>query len=221
MGFSSFKRSSQFLTLLSLSVLASIILLVIDLVSNNTNGRVLHNTPAPSDQGTLRSLGGASVIKAPADVQELINRGVVVVIGTVSKDPIYTREGPFDESGNITDHHTIPISTYEIEIERVIVDDGAVAKAPLLRLSGSPEQIRFPTDKRFLFVLNVNPDGRYGADGDWAVVRLSDDKPRNYGGAIPSYMEGSSTDSFIEEVEAAARNHKHTPVSEWPRIEYE
>jgi hypothetical protein len=221
MSGSSFGITSRLVSLVGFMAAVTVFLLVIDNTVRNRNNDISDNSPALPDQQTPPSLGGSSVIRSPADVQELVNRGVAVVIGTVSKEPAFTREGPFDESGKVTDHHTIPFSTYEIEIERVIVDDGAVPGAPLLRLSGTPQQIRFPMGERLLFVLDVNPDGRYGVNGDWAIVRLSGDTPRNYGGSVSSYMEGRSTDSLIAEVEAAARNHKHIPVSEWPRIEYE
>ncbi len=146
------------------------------------------------------SVSFASLIPPPKSVAELVGKADVIVIGTVG--PVVNQgafEG-YDGTGNLippsTGHPDLPITDFQIIVEKVLKDDGTIraGNPPILRMLGHPTNkaerdanrtSHYPmsyTGDRHLFFLSKNPDATYGFYyGPWSrlvidgqVVALSD-----------------------------------------------
>ncbi len=147
------------------------------------------------------SLSTAGFIPPPKSMAELAGKADVIVIGTVG---VVVNQGAFqgyDAAGNAipgkaTGHPDLPMTDFQINVEKVLKDDGTIrAGNPLvLRMLGHPinkpardadRTSYYPmsyTGDRHLFFLSKNPDATYGFYyGPWSrlvidgqVVAVSD-----------------------------------------------
>ncbi len=143
----------------------------------------------------------ADFVPPPKSMAELVSKADVILIGTVGS---VVNEGAFqgyDQTGiaipsRATSGPDLPITDFQIIIERVLKDDGTIraGTTPILRILGHPtnraardgdRSSYFPmsyTGDRHLFFLSKNPDDTYGFYyGPWSrlvidgqVVTISD-----------------------------------------------
>lgn len=130
----------------------------------------------------------------PKSMKELVSKSDVIVIGTIKSVVDEGTMGSYNEADNARNNKpddpvssALPITDFEIEVERVILDDGSISSGqPLvLRIIGEADvEQRFPTILRMpqvgdyrLFTLSKNPDGKtYGLYGWWSDFVIDGDK---------------------------------------------
>lgn len=222
MTMNSIKSNKRFL-LITLAAFASIAVGILLIESLPDWTLVAEQATNPS----TTPIDTASFVPPPQSIAELVGKANVIVIGTVG--PI-VNQGTFagyDAGGNVipsksTSHPDLPITDFQINIEKVLQDDGTIraGKPLILRMLGHPinraerdadRSSYFPmsyTGDRHIFFLSKNPDGTYGLYyGPWSrlvidgqVVAISDGArtPVQFAGRSfkPTEFIGSLTQSI-------------------------
>ena len=158
--------------------------------------------------------------KEPADIQELVDRSHVVVVGSISLVGDLISESPY----NAEDFEDLPedqrptreMRYYGITIEEVLLDDGYVEDNAKLRLAPVwPTQPKL--NERYVFVLGRNPDNRsYGISATWDMLVLGKDTITDLDGKDPGY-EGAATEAgLLSALRTASESYEFKPMIEWP-----
>jgi hypothetical protein len=148
---------------------------------------------------------------------DLVDRSDIVVIGTIAAVLAQKEIGGYDEDGQTgpVEEGGIPVTDYEVSIERLMKGDGTIVEGGsfVLRMYGSLDGqsdaitlnvFTLPEPgAHLLFALGRNPDGTYGSgpeglvDVDGDVVVFSEGVQLG---------EGVNPDLFVEQVAAASRD---------------
>ena len=168
----------------------------------------------------------SSIFPPARDIQDLVNRGHAVVIGTISAISEPKREIGY----NITQEEFDKLSAdlpeelrpyveaiyYDIAIEEVLLDDGNVRAHPKLRIL-EPSPVNPQLNHRYLITLGRNPDSlSYGIGGDWMMLTMGDDGIRSLDGSVPGYAGVTDETSLVAAIRGAVDNYDFLPPSQWP-----
>ena len=178
---------------------------------------------------TVQPVSSGSMVPYPANVEDLIARGQIIVIGTLDEKFEEIMMGGYGADGQPSEG-TMAFTDYQINIEEVIKGDDTVSagtESVVLRMFGHkdvqkavltyvPYKLPEPGD-HLLFALGRNPDGTYGSGGvgglidiDSEVARFADRMPLNpfvYGIGI-----GSTTAELLEQIKALVLKDATAPV---------
>ena len=170
----------------------------------------------------------ASIFKAPADVQELVNRSDVVVVATIASISDTASVGPVgstDTDALVTQGLPEPriLETYyELSVEQVLLDDGVMSTLdgnPKLALSGMHDERSPQTGDRMLFALLAGPDRQiYSLAANWSLIPLNEGSVRNFDGKDPAYPDVTDEATLKSAVAEAAQSHRKSPPSDWPTL---
>ena len=210
-------------------LIAVVMLTLIIMVGCQTSNQAGESGPSPvvstETARTLTSSEGSSVAsirRPPQSLQDLVNRSQVIVIGSISQISGTGHELGYDKTeknypAKDLPYLRIPVTYYDIAIEKVLLDDGNVLSHPSLRMSGEHNPMRPQVGERFLFTLGRNPDSlSYGIAANWNVLPLDGGSIRNYDGASPGYEGVTDENSLIKEIGAAVLKYEYLPPSQWP-----
>lgn len=163
-----------------------------------------------------------SMVLRPDNVEQLVERAGIVVVGTIGTAVEEIQIGGYDEDGRLTPPGDggIPMTDYVVDIESVLKTDGVVATGGtfVLRMFGHRSaqggaitsvafQLPEPGDHQ-LFALGKNPDGTYGSgpegllDVDGDIVTFADGAP--FGTEI-------SPDELIQDIRDVVANPATQP----------
>ena len=160
-------------------------------------------------------VSAGSMIPRPNTVEELVARSGVILLGTIEAVLDEKRIGPYGEDGVPVpaDDDGMPVTDYEVQIDRVVKGDGTAAAGGtvVLRMFGhvsNPGAIitlnTFPLPSvgdYLLFALGKNPDGTYGS-GPEGLLSVDGEKVA-YADGVPFATE-ISPDRFVQQILDAA-----------------
>ena len=146
--------------------------------------------------GALGAPAAAFTVPRAGNVNELVSRSEVIVVGTIESVIEEKVMGPYGEDGQPlpADEGGLPFTDYSVRIEEVLKDDGSISQSDafILRMFGHRSSagqaaltsVSFSLPDpgvRLLFALGKNPDGTYGSgpEGLFAID-----------GAAVSYADG-------------------------------
>ena len=145
-------------------------------------------------QGPGPAVGAGMLVPRANNVEELVARSQVIVLGTV--DTAEEKNiGPYGADGKLmaAGEDGMPVTDYQVRIENVLKGDGHVEQGPgfVFRMfghqnspSGTVSSVAFDhprVGQRLLFALGTNPDGTYGSGPEGLL---------NVDGAAVSYADG-------------------------------
>ena len=176
-------------------------------------------------------MSSGSMSPYPANVEDLIARGQIIVIGTLDEKFEEIMMGGYGADGQPSEG-TMAFTDYQLNIEEVIKGDDTVSagtESVVLRMFGhinvqkavlTPHMFKLPEPgDHLLFALGRNPDGTYGSggvgglidlDSEWAFAVFADGMPLNpfvYGSGI-----GSTTAELLEQIKALVLKDATAPV---------
>lgn len=176
----------------------------------------------------LHNYDNASYVAPPKTTTELLEKAHIIVIGEVGPVIQHRTFSGYDVKGELLDgtdlvgnpSPKLPITDFQIKVDRVIKDDGTITNGrPLiLRMAGdaTPETKKltantdYPfsyTGDRHLFVLSLDPDGKtygfyYGPYSrlniDQGILRVSDQNSSEL--KLDGQDAPIALDSFIQRV---------------------
>ena len=186
-------------------------------------------TTSQSTGSTVQPMSSGSMSPYPANVEDLIARGQIIVIGTLDEKFEEIMMGGYGADGQLSEG-TMAFTDYQLNIEEVIKGDDTVSagtESVVLRMFGHKDvqkavltsvmsKLPEPGD-HLLFALGRNPDGTYGSGGvgglidiDSELAVFADGMPLNpfvYGSGI-----GSTTAELLEQIKALVLKDATAPV---------
>ena len=189
-------------------------------------------TTDQSTGSTVQPMSSGSMSPYPANVEDLIARGQIIVIGTLDEKFEEIMMGGYGADGQLSEG-AMAFTDYQLNIEEVIKGDDTVSagtESVVLRMFGhinvqkavlTPHMFKLPEPgDHLLFALGRNPDGTYGSwngvaglidiDSEWAFAVFADGMPLNpfvYGSGI-----GSTTAELLEQIKALVLKDATAPV---------
>ena len=172
--------------------------------------------------GTILVDVTASKVPLPITMEELLDRVDIIAVGRVGPIVREAEEDGFDRTGPGLTPHTY----FELNIEQVIRDDGAIARGETIFLRAKGRTHNWPEDRsvegiikvyhdadplpvtgqRRLFLLSRTPNGSYMSGGpsglliiDGDVVKFATDDPK----PVP-FATGKTSEDFLKELRGAA-----------------
>jgi hypothetical protein len=182
--------------------------------------------PRPTPDHTAYHGAGYGYGPWAKTVQGVVNRAQAIVIARVVSFDGSREEGPYINS-ELTAPPTprpgepsVALSSgyFRLEIERILLDDGFIADAPVYRGIPDPDDPRNPViGRRYIMSLGRNSDNRsYGAAMPSSLIYFEDGEAR-YRFGERMYIEGpEDEESLIAAFEAAiAVRRPLLSVNEW------
>lgn len=165
-------------------------------------------------------------MKAPSNVQGVVNRAHSVVVGKVtankgarSANSVYVGSESNKRrtlNNDIETNETIQI--FELEVENVLVDDGFIGETVLLTAFSEDLYVYNPKlGERYLFALFRQPDDlEYGYHPAWGMFDIGSNEVVRGDGTVPEIVAPSSSTEFVESFRYAAENRIGLKsISEW------
>ncbi len=141
-------------------------------------------TTDQSTGSTVQPMSSGSMAPYPANVEDLIARGQIIVIGTLDEKFEEIMMGGYGADGQLSEG-AMAFTDYQLNIEEVIKGDDTVSagtESVVLRMSGhinvqkavlTPHMFKLPEPgDHLLFALGRNPDGTYGSGGVGGLIDI-------------------------------------------------
>ena len=155
------------------------------------------------------------------NVQELVARAHVIVLGTIDSVLEEKKMGPYGDDGQPlpADDSALPFTDYDLRIESVLKGDGTVTdgESLALRMFGhlsnqnaiiTPNMFTLPDPgDHLLFVLGRNPDGTYGS-GPEGLLNVDGEKVV-FADGVP-FAGDISPEQLVQEIKEASARTSHT-----------
>jgi len=205
-------------TTITIAIVCAILFVLVG-CNQYASDKVVDNTkPVPQRPVLL----GKS-LPAPRSVAEFVNKADAIVIGTVGPSFRKVMEGPYNASELTQDSRDVPppqlpFTYYEIQVEEIILNDGAIAgEKPLsLRVDGHPGSLEVESGEwemprpgeRYLLVLGRNPDDQsYGPWRGWGMLYIDGEEVRfaNKTQPVVTFTDNRSPEEFLKELKNVVR----------------
>ncbi len=187
-----------------------------------------------STGSTVQPVSSGSMAPYPANVEDLIARGQIIVIGTLDEKFEEIMMGGYGSDGQPSEG-TMAFTDYQLNIEEVIKGDDTVSagtESVVLRMFGHkdvqkavltyvPFKLPEPGD-HLLFALGRNPDGTYGSGGVGGLIDIDSETASGnavFADGMPfmpfrtiSGGYGSTTAELLEQIKALVLKDATAPV---------